>query len=73
MADKRVSAALIAYGERVADERNMGTLEPGDHLPDDYFSPVRATGEISVPGWARESPPSGTARTSSGAPKRRAS
>jgi hypothetical protein len=36
MADKHVSEGLIAYGERIATERNMGTLTPGEHLPYNY-------------------------------------
>ena len=53
MARKRVSAELIAYGERIATIQNMGTLRPGEHLPFDYFSPLRSTGKIAVPGDAR--------------------
>jgi hypothetical protein len=53
MAEKTISAALIAYGERIANERGMGTLLPGEHLPYNYFSPLRSTGKIEVPGSAR--------------------
>jgi hypothetical protein len=58
MAHKRFSAAMIAYGERIAKEQNMGTLHPGEHLPYDYFSPLRSTGKIAVPGNARVREPS---------------
>ena len=63
MADKRVSEALIAYGERVATELNMGTLAPGEHLPYNYFSPSRATGKIEVAGTDRVSAPGGAVET----------
>lgn len=49
---------MIAYGERIAEAENMGTLRPGDHLPYDYFSPLRSTGKIAVPGDARVRAPS---------------
>ena len=49
---------MIAYGERIAEAENMGTLRPGDHLPYDYFSPLRSTGKIAVPGDARVLKPS---------------
>ncbi|MEA2720470.1 MAG: hypothetical protein QOJ39_2334 [Candidatus Eremiobacteraeota bacterium] len=55
MADKHVSEGLIAYGERIATERNMGTLTPGEHLPYNYFSPSRVSGKIEVAGTDRVS------------------
>jgi len=53
MRRKKLSAAMIAYGERIANSLNMGTLLPGEHLPYNYFSPLRSTGKVEVPGDAR--------------------
>lgn len=63
MADKQVSEALIAYGEQIATERNMGTLAAGEHLPYNYFSPSRATGKIEVAGTDRVSAPGAAVET----------
>jgi hypothetical protein len=49
-----LSDDLFRLGEQYARERNMGALDPNEQLPFGYFHPLRQTGQIDIPGDARE-------------------